>query len=401
MSFKNIKIDDYTYNLPNERIAKYPLSTRDSSNILVYEKQNIAHHKFNKLPEYFTDKDLLIFNNTKVIQARLFFKKITGAIIEIFCLEPDTPSDYEQNFQTTGVCRWKCIAGNLKKWKTGKIIHEVNIENINFRLFAEKISQTGNSLVIEFTWENSNFTFGNILENSGHTPIPPYLNRQSELSDKERYQTVYSKHKGSVAAPTAGLHFTENILSRIKANGADIENLTLHVGAGTFKPVKSETIEKHEMHTEHFFVTEHLIKKLITKLGNITAVGTTSVRTLESLYHIGLKILNKSNDFQKINQWEVYESNNSIDAITALRAISDYLEKSKTKTLNAETQIMIVPGYKFRVVNKIITNFHQPKSTLILLIAAFVGESWRSIYKYAIENDFRFLSYGDSSLLMP
>ncbi len=401
MNIKKTKIEDYIYQLNDNRIAKYPINKRENSKLLICNKDEIYHKNFSDLPELFNKNELLVFNNTKVIQARLHFYKSTGAKIEVFCLDPINPTDYNLVFQSNKQCEWKCIVGNLKKWKTGILTNEISVRNIKVSLNAEKIRQEGNSVIIKFSWNNTDFTFGEILENTGQTPIPPYLNRKSEISDKKRYQTVYSKFKGSVAAPTAGLHFTDNILSNLLSKGILTENITLHVGAGTFKPVKTGTIGEHEMHSEHFSVSKKSIKNIIENIDSITAVGTTTVRTLESLYWLGVKIITNNNlDNFYINQWEVYEYEQNIKPIDALTALKNHIIDSGNKTLNSKTQIIIVPGYKFRLVKKLITNFHQPKSTLLLLIAAFIGNKWKEIYNYAIENNFRFLSYGDSSLLI-
>lgn len=402
-NYKSIPIKDYTYNLPDERIAKYPLHERDASKLLVFKNNQIFENKFKNLSNFLDNTSLIVFNNTKVIQARLNFKKPTGAKIEIFCLEPQIPADYEQSFQSKNRVQWKCIVGNAKKWKEGFVFTKVTIKNTSIPLKAKKIKQDREAWIIEFTWEND-FSFSEIIENTGQTPIPPYLNRKAENSDKTRYQTVYSKYKGSVAAPTAGLHFTNSTFNDIKNNNIQTAEVSLHVGAGTFKPVKSETIEGHEMHSEHFIVEKQVIEKLIGNLGKITAVGTTAVRTLESLYWIGIKLITgnySSVELTKISQWEAYQLNNEISPETSLNALLNYLNQQNTDFIEADTQIIIVPGYQFKIVNSLVTNFHQPKSTLLLLISAFVGEKWKEIYEFALANDFRFLSYGDSSLLIP
>ncbi len=402
MNIKEIQIEDYYYDLPNEKIAKYPLKRREESKLLIYKSENISHKHFYDIPEILSKNDLVIFNSTKVIQARLLFHKKTGAKIEIFCLEPYEPADYEQIFQTKKKCKWKCNVGNSKKWKSGKLSFDYLINGKDLTLFAERISTDNNSQIIEFTWENSDFSFAEILENAGETPIPPYLNRNSEESDKTRYQTVYSKQKGSVAAPTAGLHFTEDLIKELQDKGIKTSELILHVGAGTFKPVKTKTIDEHEMHTEHFIVTENLISELISNLNHIVSVGTTSVRTLESLYWLGVKLENNNNlNKFHIYQWEVYKLPVKISVEKALNNILKYLRNNHKKYIEATTQIIIVPGYQFKIINKLITNFHQPKSTLLLLIAAFTGNNWHKIYNYALNNKFRFLSYGDSSILIP
>ena len=403
MNYKDIKINDYSYLLQNSKIAKYPLPEREQSNLLVFNNNKINTDLFENLHKYFNKNELLVFNNTKVIKARLHFYKITGAKIEIFCLNPVVPFGYEDIFQTNETCTWKCIVGNLKKWKNKELFIEIKIATEKIILKAEKILQTNNHQIIKFSWNNKNFTFGELIENAGRIPIPPYLNRESEMSDKERYQTVYSKHKGSVAAPTAGLHFSEKILNKLTKKGICTENITLHVGAGTFKPVKSETMKGHTMHSEHFYISYKTIENLIDKIGNITAIGTTSVRTLESIYWIAVKIINKQFDSSKIKigQWETYKQDQNIEPKKALYFLLKYMKTKDIQILEAETEIIIVPGYKFKIVNKLITNFHQPRSTLLLLISAFVGTAWRDIYDYALNNDFRFLSYGDSSLLVP
>jgi len=396
--YKKIEIADFDYNLPDEKIAKYPLEQRHNSKLLIYKDNQISESIFYNINEALPKNALLIYNDTKVIQARLHFRKETGAKIEIFCLEPLSPTDYNLMFQSTSTCEWKCIVGNQKKWKEGVLTKELKIDKQKITLTAEKLSSGANP-TIRFSWDND-VEFGQILEEIGNIPIPPYLNRDSEDKDKQTYQTVYSKYDGSVAAPTAGLHFTKEVMRKLEDKNFIFDRVTLHVGAGTFKPVKSETIGEHEMHFEHFIVSKTLIQNLITNYGNIVAVGTTSVRTLESIYYIALKIANKryADEFT-VNQWEPYETSKNIDITEALNIILDYLNNNKLNQLRAKTQIMIIPGYKFKIINAIITNFHQPKSTLLLLISAITGENWKNLYKYALENNFRFLSYGDSSIL--
>ncbi len=400
---KDISIDNYDYNLPDNRIAKYPLEQRDMSKLLIWNKGVISEDVFNSMPEHLNNGELLIYNNTKVIQARLHFEKETGARIEIFCLEPYSPSDYNLVFQSTNQCSWKCMIGNAKKWKEGSLMQRLYIGNQYITLKATRV-QTGEDMsnVVEFSWDNEDITFGNILERLGELPIPPYLNRPTENKDKETYQTVYSKIEGSVAAPTAGLHFTRNVLRKLALNGVKEEEVTLHVGAGTFQPVKSETIGEHPMHQEMISVTRRTIIELINSLGNITAVGTTSVRTLESLYYIGCHIhSNFDNPQLDVEQWEAYENIHSLTPKESLDTIIKYLDHNHIIAIEAHTKIIIAPGFQFKIVNKIITNFHQPKSTLLLLISAFVGENnWQQIYNHALDNNFRFLSYGDSSLLI-
>lgn len=398
---KNISIDDFTYNLPDESIAKYPLEKRDESKLLIYNKGEYSHTHFKSLPEYL-DKDVtLVYNNTKVIQARLNFTKSTGAAIEVFCLEPYDPSDYQIAFQQKERCQWKCLVGNLKKWKDHELTMEIIVEDDIFILHAAKKKKVGTAVIIEFSWECENITFSQILESIGSTPIPPYLNRESEEKDQSTYQTVYSKHKGSVAAPTAGLHFTDDVLLEIMEKEINIQELTLHIGAGTFQPVLSEVFE-HSMHVEHFSVTKSTIHYLLYKAKKIYAVGTTSVRTLESIYWLGVNILDyKMGNKNAVSQWGYAAHKQDISSKDALKALLDYMEINKLSVLNASTQIMIVPGYKFRMIDGLITNFHQPRSTLLLLISAFIGDDWKKVYDYAKSNKFRFLSYGDSSLLIP
>ncbi len=398
---KEINISDYNYFLSEEKIAKYPLNERDKSKLLVYEKSNIYKKVFNEIPDFFGKDDLLVFNETKVIQARMEFEKETGAAIEIFCLEPDFPSDYERIFQSKNECSWKCSVGNLKKWKSGKLYKILNSEKGDFILSAEKISHDSISQRIQFQWDNDFYSFGDILEIIGQTPIPPYLKRKSELSDKERYQTIYSKNKGSVAAPTAGLHFTEKVISEIQKKGTKTDYLTLHVGAGTFRPVKSENIESHEMHTEHFIVSKYNLNNFIEKSGKITATGTTTVRSIESLYWLGVKLITENDTSFELKQWDAYNLSQEISVENSLKALLNYLKINNLENLQASTQIIIAPGYKFKIVNRLITNFHQPQSTLLLLVSAFIGDDWKKVYNYAVENNFRFLSYGDSSILIP
>lgn len=416
MSIKDISIKDYDYPLTEERIAKYPLAKRDCSKLLVYNKGKISETVFSSLPDQLPSNSLIVFNNTKVIQARLHFRKRSGATIEIFCLEPASPKDYAQNLGQTRSCCWFCMVGNLKKWKEETLQLPVKMPSgEEITLNATRKESTGNSHRIFFEWNSNNVTFAELIEAVGELPIPPYLNRKAEESDKQTYQTVYSKIEGSVAAPTAGLHFTPDILTALKGQKITSKELTLHVGAGTFKPVKSEKIEGHDMHTEHLSISLELIDSLLKALEKgegITAVGTTCVRTLESLYYIGLT-LSEHPDWQDedlhVSQWRPYEyaeqttlqKKQPLSPEEALEHIRTYMKRSKLDTLHASTQIIIVPGYKFHIVKRIITNFHQPKSTLLLLVSAFVGEDWKKIYDYALKNNFRFLSYGDSSLLAP
>ena len=402
---RHIRISEYNYPLPDERIAKFPLPVRDQSKLLVYRRGTVSEDTFTALPQYIAAGELMIFNNTKVIQARLHFRKETGALIEVFCLEPYEPAEYAQNFQQTAHTAWLCMIGNLKKWKEGVLRREMNVKGQAVTLTAERGVCMGTSHRVDFRWDNPAVTFADILEVFGELPIPPYLNRATQESDKETYQTVYSKIKGSVAAPTAGLHFTPRVLDALKEKGVDLEELTLHVGAGTFRPVKSEEIEGHEMHTEYISVSRSTIEKLLAHGGQAIAVGTTSVRTLESLYHIGLTLLENpdaTDEQLRVRQWQPYEltpERAATPSTEALKAVLRYLDGQGLETLHTATQIIIAPGYEYKVVKAMVTNFHQPQSTLLLLVSAFVHGDWQQIYDYALAHDFRFLSYGDSSLL--
>lgn len=401
---KHIQIKDFCYDLPDERIAKFPLASRDQSKLLVYRHGEISEDTFSSLPEYIPTGSLMVFNNTKVIQARLHFRKETGALIEVFCLEPIVPADYALNFQQTEHSAWLCMIGNMKKWKEGTLHKEMVVKDKPLTLSATRGETQGTSHRVDFTWDNPDVTFAEILEVFGELPIPPYLNRDTEESDKSTYQTVYSKIKGSVAAPTAGLHFTPAVFEALLEKGVDTQELTLHVGAGTFKPVKSEEIEGHEMHTEYISVSRDTIQKLIKHDAKAVAVGTTSVRTLESLYHIGVTLANKPTATESelhVRQWQPYEQKEYINPIVALQKILGYLDRNGLDTLHSSTQIIIAPGYEYKIVKAMITNFHQPQSTLLLLVSAFVKGDWKRIYDYAMAHGFRFLSYGDSSILIP
>ena len=400
---RHIRISDYNYPLPDERIAKFPIAQRDHSKLLVYRKGEVSHDVFYNLPEYLPKGALMVFNNTKVIQARMHFRKDTGALIEVFLLEPACPSDYELMFQTSEKCSWYCLVGNLKKWKEGTLTREIKIKDTDVKVTATRGPIHGTSHRIDFTWTGG-FSFAEIIDAMGELPIPPYLNRETQESDKTTYQTVYSKIKGSVAAPTAGLHFTPEVLAAVDAHGVEREELTLHVGAGTFKPVKSEEIEGHEMHTEYVSVRRDTIRKLIAHDGCAIAVGTTSVRTLESLYYMGLKVIKNhdaSEDELHVNQWEPYDTETSVSTVESLTALGAWMDAHGLEVLHSSTQIIIAPGYQYHIVKMLVTNFHQPQSTLLLLVSAFVKGDWHKIYDYALANDFRFLSYGDSSLLIP
>ena len=406
---RHIRISDYQYDLPDERIAKFPMAHRDQSKLLIYNKGEVGEDVFYHLPDYLPKGALMVFNNTKVIRARMHFRKTdangehTGALIEVFLLEPAEPADYEQMFQTTGHCAWYCLVGNLKKWKEGPLTRIIEVEGTRIEVTAARGSIHGTSHRIDFSW-NGDVSFATIIDTMGELPIPPYLNRETQDSDKTTYQTVYSKIKGSVAAPTAGLHFTPEVLADLDAHGIEREELTLHVGAGTFKPVKSEEMEGHEMHTEYISVRRETITKLLNHGCQAIAVGTTSVRTLESLYYMGLKVIANPDlieDQLHVTQWEPYETHNTVTLVAALQALANWMDSRGLEVLHASTQIIICPGYDYKIVRMLVTNFHQPQSTLLLLVSAFVGGDWHKIYDYALAHDFRFLSYGDSSLLIP
>ena len=461
METKHIHIRDYDYPLPDDRIAKFPLSERDASKLLVYDGGRISETHFRSLPELLPEGSLMVFNNTRVIQARLHFRKKTaqppsgedpraeeivnskssnntclGALIEVFLLEPAQPAEYQENFAAKGHCSWYCLVGNLKKWKEGKLERDFEIQSSRFKLTAERIGAHGTSQEIRFEWQKTplppsggelgdgqksplkgaeGVSFAEVIDAIGELPIPPYLNRKTEESDKTTYQTVYSKIKGSVAAPTAGLHFTERVLKDIDRRGIEREEVTLHVGAGTFRPVKSEDIGGHDMHTEHIAVHRHTIERLLAHGGEAIAVGTTSVRTLESLYYMGVLAWQMKNDrldeivnstssnstLLHVPQWMPYEYDDSLSTVEALTALLHYMDERGEQVLHASTQIIIAPGYKYHIVRRMITNFHQPQSTLLLLVSAFIGDAWHDVYDYALSHDFRFLSYGDSSLLVP
>ena len=401
---RHIHISDYNYPLPDERIAKFPIAQRDHSKLLIYNKGEVSSDVFYNLPQYLPKGALMVFNNTKVIQARMHFRKETGALIEVFLLEPAEPSDYELMFQTTGHCAWYCLVGNLKKWKEGSLRREIEINGQTVVVNATRGELHGTSHRIDFSW-GGDVSFAEIIDAMGELPIPPYLNRETQESDKTTYQTVYSKIKGSVAAPTAGLHFTPEVLADLDAHGIQREELTLHVGAGTFKPVKSEEIEGHEMHTEYVSVRRDTIQKLIDHEGCAIAVGTTSVRTLESLYYMGLKVMRDpslNEDQLHVAQWEPYTGDcPQCESVAALKALLAWMDARSLTVLHSSTQIIIAPGYDYHIVKMLVTNFHQPQSTLLLLVSAFVKGDWHKIYEYALSHDFRFLSYGDSSLLIP
>lgn len=421
MDTKHIRIDDYNYDLPDDRIAKFPLKERDHSKLLIYKKGVVSDDIFYNLPQYLPKGALMVFNNTRVIQARMHFRKETGALIEVFLMEPAEPADYEQMFQSTVKCSWLCMIGNLKKWKDGTLKRDFQIKGQNLTLCAtmDRAKTTeksgGTNYWVDFEWDNPQINFADILDAVGELPIPPYLNRETEESDKITYQTVYSKIKGSVAAPTAGLHFTDKVLADLDAHGIVRDEVTLHVGAGTFKPVKTEEIEGHKMHSEYIVVHRHTFEHLLEHDCKAIAVGTTSVRTLESLYYIGVKILKNQNATEEelhVEQWEPYDlphdenglvmlNGQAVSVHDAIQAILDYLNRDHLEALHTSTQIIIAPGYIYKIVKMLVTNFHQPKSTLLLLVSAFLKGDWRKVYDYALSHGFRFLSYGDANLLMP
>ncbi len=402
-NIQEIAIAEYDYPLPDERIAKYPLAERDTSKLLLYRGGEICEERFANLPGFIPQGALMVFNNTRVIQARLRFRKETGAQIEVFCLEPEQPADYQLVFQERNECIWQCLVGNSNRWKGGVLSQVINIAGVDVTLSVERVSSAATVNLVRFFWDGG-FSFAELLEAAGELPIPPYLNRKTEENDKNTYQTVYSKVKGSVAAPTAGLHFTPAVLSALDAAGVQRGEVTLHVGAGTFRPVKSELIADHEMHEEYIEVQRALLERLVAADGAAVAVGTTSVRTLESLYFLGEKVsenpaIEESELF--VEQWAPYNREHTLSTVEALKALLLWLDRKGLDRIHSHTRIMIAPGYEFRIVRAIVTNFHQPKSTLLLLVSAFIGGNWRKVYDFALENGFRFLSYGDSSLLIP
>lgn len=391
------------YELPDNRIAKYPLDERDASKLLVWKSGEIIDSDFRSIADFLPEQSLLVFNNTKVIRARLPFQKKTGAQIEIFCLDPETPADYQLAFQQTKTCSWNCMVGNLKKWKQEPLEKQVQLEGKNVTLVAKKGTQVNGNVVIEFSWNDDSVDFASLIEASGILPIPPYLHRETEASDLKRYQTIYSKIKGSVAAPTAGLHFTDSVFKSMKKKSISLAEVTLHVGAGTFKPVKAATIADHQMHAEKLVVSRQLIEQLLQNNGPLIAVGTTSIRTLESLYWLGISIL-KNNKQSPANlhiaQWAPYQDEKKPATKIILEALLSYIDDHQLDALIASTQIIIVPGYAFKLVDGMITNFHQPQSTLLLLISAYLGDDWERVYQHALDNNYRFLSYGDSNLYL-
>ncbi len=407
MNAKELKIADFTYHLPESKIAQHPLKERDKSKLLIYKNGQITESVFNKLPAILNENDCLIFNDTKVVHARILFQKESGARIEIMCLEPVNPNDAAICFKQTETCQWAALVGNNKKWKEGLLTKTFDIKGEQVTLIAERIKQHLDSYLIKFTW-NGGFTFADVIYYAGLLPLPPYMNREAEEEDENRYQTVYAKFEGSVAAPTAGLHFTQQVFEKLIQKKVKTDFVTLHVGAGTFKPVKAEVMADHQMHEEHVIIEKTLVQNLLNCIENknrIIVVGTTSLRTIESLYWFGIKLINYKNDWKninqmEINQWEPYESDyKQIAASLVLKTILEWMELRKVNKITGTTQIMIAPPYQIKLADAIITNFHQPESTLILLVSAFIGEDWSDVYYYALNNNFRFLSYGDSSIL--
>jgi S-adenosylmethionine:tRNA ribosyltransferase-isomerase len=405
MNPRGINIKDFSYELPDDKIAKFPLKKRDESKLLIYKNEKIGESLFKNIDTEIPENALIIFNNTRVIHARLLFKRASGAQIEVFCIEPLDHLDYQLAFASKETCTWKCMVGNAKRWKEGEILtKDVVTPNGTIQLTVEQQGKSGELFVVKFSWNEPELFFAEVLHHAGILPLPPYLNRDTEVSDEERYQTIYAKIQGSVAAPTAGLHFTDEVFEKLAAKNITRDEVTLHVGAGTFKPVKSETLAEHEMHEETLFVTLSTLKNIYSCLNenrSLVAVGTTSTRTLESLYWHGVKLIQHSaKDLVDISQWTPYETDTAnISASQSIKAIIDRLEAGNETVLQGSTQIIIAPGYTFKIVNVLITNFHQPENTLILLIAAFAGKDWKNIYEYALQNNYRFLSYGDSSIL--
>lgn len=400
---KELRIEDYTYELPDEQVAKYPLEVRDASKLLIYKKGTIKEDTYRNLSDHIPENTLLVFNQTKVVYARLLFKKPTGGIIEAFCLEPhEQYADIQTAMLQKGKVWWKCMVGGAGKWKDGMVL-ELHNEQPGFILRAFIVERGQGTFILELSWDNDSMSFAEVLHHAGKVPLPPYLHREAEVSDEERYQTIYAKEEGSVAAPTAGLHFTERVMESLQQKNIDTAFVTLHVGAGTFKPVKSDTMQEHDMHAEWLEVERKTIEILLSHLPTgIVAVGTTSMRTLESLYWIGAKLaMNKPIDISgiAITQWEPYEDDKDISAESALRSILSYMDKVQINRLVTRTQILIAPGYKVRIVKGLVTNFHQPQSTLLLLVSALIGNQWRTVYYYALANQYRFLSYGDGCLL--
>jgi len=400
----SIRLENFKYDLPETDIAKYPLADRSASKLLLYQRGSISRDRFSQLPQYLPADSWLVFNNTRVIQARLNFKKETGARIEIFCLEPIDPADYEQAFQAENKATWLCLVGNVKKWKSGPVSLNTRIRDVEVKLEASLIERCKDGFKVSFQWDQSGISFGEIIEQSGSTPIPPYLNREAEESDRVRYQTIYSMNNGSVAAPTAGLHFTDEILKQLDQLKVRMEHITLHVGAGTFVPVKEENARKHSMHSEQVVVSRSFLEKWLKKSDGLIAVGTTSTRSMESLYWLGIKLKEQPPPDPyalAIEQWENEILPQDRPLYGSIESLLGYCKRYDLKHLQFSTQLMIVPGYRFRTISGLLTNFHMPGSTLLMLIAAWIGEDWKKVYDYASREGFRFLSYGDSSLLIP
>lgn len=400
---QNILIKDYDYNLPHERIAEFPLKERDQSKLLVYRNSKITDDHFFNLHEHLPENSTLILNNTRVIEARILFKKSTGGIIEIFCLEPFRQT-IEQSLSSHEKAQWQCLIGGASKWKPGQILQkEIFIKGEAVHLNAKYISKQTDSFRIEFSWQ-SQHSFAEVLHAAGAIPLPPYIKREATEEDKERYQTIFSRQQGSVAAPTAALHFTKNVFQKLSEKKINAAYITLHVGAGTFKPVKTETVAEHEMHKEPFTVSTDVLKKILSSK-KIIAVGTTSLRTLETIYWLGVKLINGLiNNEWILEQWEVYNLEKTLPHVSveaSLNELINWLEKNHQTELHCQTSLIIVPGYDFKIPNGLVTNFHQPQSTLLLLVSAFIGDDWKKVYRYALNNDYRFLSYGDSSYLTP
>lgn len=403
---QNINIAEYDYPLPDERIAKYPLSERDASKLLILKNNNIFENRFRNIGDYLPPKSVLVFNETKVVRARLQFVKESGAAIEIFCLEPITGNgDYQLAFSAGSPVEWHCLVGNSRRWKDGALSMPLNIKGQNVVLHAERIEKTDAYSVIRFSWKPAEISFAEVLEHAGEIPLPPYLHREAEPSDRDRYQTVFAKYEGSVAAPTASLHLTKPLIAKLKEQGHTIEEVTLHVGAGTFRPVATDTIGEHEMHSESIIVKRPTIEHLYNNIGlTIIPVGTTSMRTIESMYWIGVMLLEQGFEERNlhVNQWFPYQDREKLpSAKESLEAILKYLEMHHLDALHATTALMIAPSCPIMITKALITNFHQPKSTLLLLVSALIGDKWKEAYKFAMENDFRFLSYGDSCLFIP
>ena len=399
---KDICIEEYDYPLPEERIAKYPLDERDASKLLVFKHDEIKASQFRNIGQYLPQNALLVFNETRVIRARLQFQKETGSRIEIFCLEPD--DDYQIAFGSVSPVRWKCLVGNSKRWREGVLSMSLNVGGEEVVLQARRVAKNDQYSEIEFSWTPCAMPFASILEAAGEIPLPPYLHRDAEPEDRDRYQTVFARYDGSVAAPTAGLHFTTSLIEDLKTDGYQFDEVTLHVGAGTFRPVATATIGEHAMHSETIIVRRSLIENIIAHLGkSIIPVGTTSTRTLESLYWLGMMLHEQGLALRPLHleQWYPYENHDRLSAAEALQQILQYLDKHHLTRLEASTSLMIAPSYKMRVITGLITNFHQPKSTLLLLVSALIGERWKDCYRFALENGFRFLSYGDSCLFLP